>query len=87
MMLIIDNLSQRYHQLPTAVLASATTFDLAVMTTAQAHAHHLQQQSEFESQLRGPRRPAPKPSQEQMMEMLQKVRSQSNDRNRRKNTR
>jgi hypothetical protein len=74
MILTIDNLATRYHVLPGEAMSRATTFDLHVMDTATRHVRHRQQCAELEQNLKsGLSRPVAMPTQEQMQEMLQRV--------------
>lgn len=46
MIITLDKLSSRYHQLPSVVLANATTFDLYVMDIGVRYEHIQQQKSQ-----------------------------------------
>ena len=67
MILAIDNMAAKYHYLPSEVLATGTTFDLRVAEIATMWSNRQNEQATTG------RAPAPKPTQQQMLEMLEKV--------------
>jgi len=72
MILTLDNLATRYNCLPNQALHNATTFDLYVMDIATRWSAYQQQKASG-----GPDtgRPTPRPSQQDLMAMLQQVRA------------
>jgi hypothetical protein len=76
LLVIIDNISTRYHKLPSEVLAKATTFDLLVANTGTMW--EIKQREEAEAKASGKPIPpkAPKLSKEQMIAMIKRARSE-----------
>jgi hypothetical protein len=78
MILTVDNLASRYHVLPTEVMSRATTFDMHVMDVATRYARHQQERAEIEQDLRSGRtRPVAPPDEQQMQDMLERVRTRN----------
>ena len=69
MMLSLDNLAHRYGLLPSEVIARATTFDLYVIDLSARYERHRTDLAE------GKAAPAPKLTQNQMLEMIRQARS------------
>jgi len=65
---MIDYVAKRYGKLPSEVLAQGTTFDLAVGILAADF-------SNYQYETANGKKPQPKLSQSQMLDMLNKVRS------------
>lgn len=70
MMITLDNLSTRYHLLPSEVLDRATTFDLEVCDTACRWQQHQVQQQD------APRNPT-QPGIEQLQAMMDRVKKRA----------
>ena len=69
MILAIDNMASKYHCLPSKVLAMGTTFDLRVCEIATMW-HNRQNEQATTGRV-----PAAKPTEQQMLEMLAKVKN------------
>lgn len=69
MILAIDNMAAKYHCLPSKVLATGTTFDLRVCEIATMW-HNRQNEQATTGRV-----PVARPNEQQMMEMLAKVRN------------
>jgi hypothetical protein len=67
MILTIDNIAQRYGYLPSQVLSSADTFDLHVADISAKY--QIRQQNIA----RGIKEPINQPTQEEMLDMVRKV--------------
>ena len=74
-MTILDTMAQRYHLLPTDVLARATTFDLEVMFLSQDFQHR--RQADLIDVPAGQARTVPRLNQQQMQDMLARARSRT----------
>jgi hypothetical protein len=70
MLLSLDNLAHRYGQLPSEVIARATTFDLYVIDLSARYERYRSDLAE------GKVAPAPKLTQDQMLEMMRQARSE-----------
>lgn len=71
LMVTIDNISTRYHKLPSEILAEATTFDLMVANTGILWEQKQREDAQAESS--GAK--VPKLSQKEMLEMLKSARA------------
>lgn len=74
-MTILDTMAQRYHLLPTDVMARATTFDLEVMFLSQDFQHR--RQADLIDVPPGGKRTVPRLNQQQMQDMLARARSRT----------
>lgn len=77
MVLTIDNLAERYKMLPSQVLESASTFDLYVLDVSAKWLKYQHEKAEQDQQRQSINKHAPatpKLSQEQMIDMIRKVR-------------
>ena len=72
MILTLDNLAQRYKCLPGEALERATTFDLRVL---EVQAQWERRQRDI-AEGKAPAKAVPKLTQQQMMDMIAKVRKQ-----------
>lgn len=72
MLLTLDNLAHRYQCLPSHALEHGTTFDLRVMEVSSRWLQHQQQAQE-----RGETPRTHQPRQEQLMEMIRRVREKN----------
>jgi hypothetical protein len=72
MIVTLDSMSTRYHLLPSEVMDRATTFDLWIMDAATAFHEYQRKKAE-----NGGRDPAPKLNQEQMLDMIQRVKEKN----------
>lgn len=75
MIYIIDELATRYSMLPSEIMFRANTFDIAIMDISQGYRNYIQEQANANSSGQVP--PAPKLSQDQMQEMLRKVKAKN----------
>jgi hypothetical protein len=71
MTITLDNLATRYHCLPSQALEQATTFDLHVLDVATRWSNY-----QHELAATG-KKPVPKLSEQQMMQMLESVKGKS----------
>ena len=71
MTITLDNLATRYHCLPSQALEQATTFDLHVLDVSTRWANY-----QHELATTG-KKPVPKLSEQQMMQMLESVKGKS----------
>jgi hypothetical protein len=74
MILAIDNIANRYGQLPSHVLANASTFDLYVSDI------QMRYQNRQNKIANGVKDPVPQLSQEQMIDMVRSVKERKNAR-------
>ena len=73
MLITIDNISTRYHKLPSEILAEGSTFDLLVANTGIMWEHKQQQDAETERS--GNTLPKPqKLTQQEMLDMIKRAR-------------
>lgn len=70
-LLSLDNLAHRYGLLPSEVMSRATTFDLYVIDLSARYERYRNEAAEGKSA------PAPKLTQDQMLDMLKKARSEN----------
>lgn len=68
MILSLDNLASRYHQLPSQALATATTFDLYVLDVSSRWVKYQQGLADGTVE-----RQTPKLTQDEMLAMIKKV--------------
>ena len=71
MLLTLDNLAKRYGMLPSEALGRATTFDLRVLEIQSQYERRQRDIAEGKT----PAKATPKLTQEQMLAMLERVRS------------
>lgn len=71
--LTLDNLATRYHCLPSEALSRANTLDLYVLDVSAKWAKYQSELAEGKT----PATSRSKPSQEQMLEMIKKVKERS----------
>lgn len=71
LMLSLDNLASRYGLLPSEALARATTFDLTVLDISAKWENYQRAKAE-----NGGRPPTPELTQDQMMDMINRVKGQ-----------
>lgn len=71
MILTLHNLAESYKMLPSEALKRASTFDLYVL---DCHFRYIKYQ-ESKSQGKEPSKSVSKPTQEQMLEMIKKIRA------------
>ena len=74
MMLTLDNLAHRYKCLPSYALEHATTFDLRVAEIYNKHAKYQHEKTTAEQKGGSYKKPAPKLTNDQMLEMIQRAR-------------
>jgi len=74
MMVSLDALSSRYHQLPSQAMQHATTFDLYVFDVASRYQHYRKQVADGTYV-----KPVKELTVEQMKEMLRQVKERNND--------
>jgi len=72
MLITLDNLAHRYHCLPSEALDRATTFDLRVLDVSAKW--NNKQYEDADAKANG-RKPTPKLSTQQMLDMIKTVRS------------
>ena len=75
-MVMIDNVSTRYHKLPSEVLAEATTFDLLVANIGSLWEQKQREDAEAESSGKSKTPKVPKLSQKEMLDMIKRARSE-----------
>jgi hypothetical protein len=73
MLLTLDNLAHRYHCLPSEALDRATTFDLKVLDASAKYSNH---QHELANERETGKKPIPKLSTEQMLNMIKEARGE-----------
>ena len=73
MIVTLDSMSTRYHLLPSEVMDRATTFDLWIMDAATSFHEYQRKKAD-----NGGRDPAPRLNQEQMLEMIKRVKERPN---------
>jgi hypothetical protein len=72
MLITLDNLAHRYHCLPSEALDRATTFDLRVLDASTKWSN--KQYEDADAKANG-RKPTPKLSTQQMLDMIKSARS------------
>jgi len=72
MVVMLDTMAQRYHQLPSALLRSADTFDLWCMDMAMSYQRYLQEQADAKN---GHRPQTPQIPINKLQEMMERVKS------------
>jgi len=70
-MLTVDFIAKRYGKLPSEIMASATTFDMTVGQTAVEYENYCYEREKRKAN--GVAEPAQKLTQEQMLDMIKKV--------------
>jgi hypothetical protein len=76
-MLTVDFMAKRYGKLPSEIMATATTFDMTVGQTAVEYENYCYEREKRKAE--GVAEPAGNLTQEQMLEMIKKVKEQTND--------
>lgn len=77
-MITIDNISTRYHKLPSEILANATTFDLLVANTGIQWQQKQQEDAEAEA---SGKPKAQKLTQQEMLDMIKRARERNENKN------
>jgi hypothetical protein len=75
-MLTVDFIAKRYGKLPSEIMASATTFDMTVGQTAVEYENYCYDREKRRAD--GVAEPAGNLTQEQMLDMIKKVKEKNN---------